>query len=337
MPPTQEDVAARANVSRALVSLVFRDAPNVSDDSRARVLRAAQELGYRPNALARSLASKASRTIGVHINDITNPHMASTYAALAHAAEAVGYDLLLGAGTGPLSHEGPLVNTLRAHQVCGLLLESPFMSTKQLAALIAGIPSVLIGRNENLPQLDVVTTDELQAASIVVAHLMELGHRDIAHISGGPNASARARAQGYRRAMKSAGLTPRTADGSFTEEGGRLAAREFLANHDVPTAVIAGNDLIAVGAMATFREAGLDVPTDISVVGYDNSQIARLDLVQLTSVKQDVEAFGSSAVELLLQRVEGGREKNIIRLLDASLVVRNTTAPVRKRTSRRTS
>lgn len=329
MPPTQEDVAARANVSRALVSLVFRDAPNVSDDSRARVLRAAQELGYRPNALARSLARKASRTIGVHINDITNPYMASVYAALAAAAEQAGYDLLLGAGTGPLSSESPLVNTLRAHQVCGLLLESPFMPTPQLAELITGAPSVLIGRDETLPQLDVVTTNERQAATLAVHHLTELGHVHIAHISGGDNSSARGRAQGYVSAMHGAGLEPWIVDGSFTEDGGRIAAYELLAADRLPTAIIAANDLIAVGAMATFHDAGIDVPGDVSVVGYDNSQIAQLDLVQLTSIKQDVEAFGRTAVELLLERVEGGRVANIKSFLDASLMVRHTTGPAR--------
>lgn len=329
MPPTQEDVAARANVSRALVSLVFRDAPNVSDDSRARVLRAAQELGYRPNALARSLASKASRTIGLHINDITNPHMASVYAVLASAAEDAGYDLLLGAGTGPMSSEGPLVNTLRAHQVCGLLLESPFMPTSQLAELIKGAPSVLIGRDETLPELDVVTTNELQAATLVVDHLTKLGHVRIAHISGGDNGSARDRAKGYTSAMQRAELKPWIVDGSFTEDGGRQAACALLTADILPTAVIAANDLIAVGAMATFHESGLDVPGDISVVGYDNSQIAQLDLVQLTSIKQDVEAFGRTAVELLLQRVEESRVANVKSFLDASLMVRQTTGPAR--------
>lgn len=336
MAATQEDVARKAKVSRALVSLVFRDSPNVSPKSRQKVLKAAEALGYRPNALARSLASKESRTIGVHINDITNPYMASVYAALADAAEQAGYDLLLGAGTGPLSKEAPLVNTLRAHQVCGLILESPFMPTTQLSKLILGVPSVLIGRKEQLPEVDVVTTDEVQAATLVVEHLMSLGHRDIAHISGGRNSSSRARSEGYRRAMQQAGLAPRpVVPGSFDDEGGKIGAETLLAEGKLPTAVIAGNDVIAVGAMGRFRAAGLRIPEDISIVGYDDSQTAQLEIVQLTSVRQDVRAFGESSIELLMDRVAGGHTESVTRLFDAALVVRSTTGRVPRPGARR--
>ncbi|MEZ5193174.1 MAG: LacI family DNA-binding transcriptional regulator [Nocardioides sp.] len=164
MRPTQEDVARRARVSRALVSLVMRDAPNVSERSRLKVLRAAEELGYRPNAFARSLASKQVSTIGVLINDVTNPYFGGVYASFAAAAEKAGYDLLVAPGIRSASKEVTLVNTLLEHRVAGLALLSPIMPTTQLRRITSAWPSVIVGSEVSIADVDVVTTDERQAA-----------------------------------------------------------------------------------------------------------------------------------------------------------------------------
>lgn len=327
MRPTQEDVARRANVSRALVSLVLRDAPNVSDRSRHKVLRAAEELGYRPNAFARSLASKRVHTIGVLINDVTNPYFGGVYASFAAAAEKAGYDLLVAPGIRSPAKEVTLVNTLLEHRVAGLALLSPIMATAELRRITAAWPCVVVGSEVAVPGVDVVTTDERQAARTVVSHLSGLGHRHIVHITGGGNRAARDRAAAYRATMKELGLTPREVTGSFTDRGGQVGARAVLAMSPRPTAVIAANDLIAVGAMGVFRNEGLRVPDDISVVGYDDSQIASLELIQLTSVRQSVDLFGTAAVAMLVDRIEGRQSGSMVQRIDTQLVERSTTGP----------
>ena len=259
MGPTQEDVAKKAKVSRALVSLVMRDAPNVSEQRRRRVLRAAEELGYRPNAYARSLASKRLHTIGVLINDVTNPYFGGVYSSLATAAEAAGFDLLVAPGTRSAAKESALVRTLLEHRVAGLALLSPLMSTAELRGLTASWPTVLIGREASIAGVDVVTTDEHQAARAACwSTSPALGHRDIVHITGGgeplgpgprqglPRGHARARAGATRDRR---GVHPRG------RPGGRPARSSTMS--PLPTAVVAANDLIAVGAMGVFESHGL--------------------------------------------------------------------------------
>ena len=329
MGPTQEDVAKKARVSRALVSLVMRGSPNVSEQRRRRVLRAAEELGYRPNAYARSLASKRLHTVGVLINDVTNPYFGGVYSSLATAAEEAGFDLLVAPGTRSASKEVALVHTLLEHRVAGLALLSPLMPTKELRGLTSSWPTVLVGRDTSIAGVDVVTTDEHQAARLVLGHLIALGHRSIVHVTGGSNRPARDRAKAYRAVMRELGLEPREVAGTFTHEAGQEAAREIAAMTPLPTAVVAANDLIAVGAIGVFESLGLRVPDQISVVGYDDSQIARLDLVQLTSVCQGVDQFGSAAIELLVNRIDDRDTPRVVQRIETTLVQRRTTSPPR--------
>ncbi len=325
MRPTQEDVARKARVSRALVSLVMREAPNVSDRSRRKVLRAADELGYRPNAYARSLASKRVTTIGVLINDVANPYFGGVYSSLAEAAAQAGFDLLVEPGTRSAAKEATLVRTLLEHQVAGLVLLSPLLKTSELQRLTASWPTVMVGRRETIPGVDVVTSDEEYAARSMIKHLVDLGHSDIVHLSGGSRRAATDRSRAYRRAMEESGLQPREITSSFTPEGGRRAGHEVATLRPLPTAVVAANDLIAVGAMGVFQAQGIRVPEDISVVGFDDSQIAQLDLIQLTSIRQQVDLFGTTAMSLLVDRIENRHYDPVLRLIETELMVRRTT------------
>ncbi len=325
MAPTQEDVARKARVSRALVSLVMRGAPNVSELRRRRVLRAAEELGYRPNAYARSLASKRLHTIGVLINDVTNPYFGGVYSSLATAAEEAGFDLLVAPGTRSAAKESALVRTLLEHRVAGLALLSPLMPTTELRQLTRAWPTVLVGRDASIAGVDVVTTDERYAARSLLEHLTALGHRDIVHITGGNNRAAHDRARAYREAMVEFGLEPREVAAAFTHVAGQEAGHEVAALSPLPTAVIAANDLIAVGAMGAFQSLGIRVPQDISVVGYDDSQIAQLDQVQLTSVRQPIDQFGDAAVTLLVHRIDQPDADRAVERLETELVERATT------------
>lgn len=333
MGATQQDVAARANVSRALVSLVMRGAPNVSDASREKVLRAAEELGYRPNAFARSLASKEVRTLGVLVNDVANPYFGALFASLSEAARTAGYDILTAPGTRDASREAGLVNTLLEHRVAGLALLSPLMRTSELRRITGAHPTVVVGREVSAAGVDVVTTDEHDAAQRVVAHLHGLGHRRIAHVTGGSNRPATDRANALRRTFGEFGLEPHVVAGGFTEEGGMAGARELLAGPELPTAVVAANDLAALGVIGALREAGLAVPGDLSVVGYDDSQIARLAVVQLTSVRQAIDEFGATAIDTLLRRIADPERDRTVQRLPAQLMERSTVAPPRAEVS----
>lgn len=333
MRPTQADVAARAHVSRALVSLVFRDAPHVSDESRRRILAAADELGYRPNMLARSLASKQVRTFGVLLNDITNPFFARLYVQLTDEIEAAGFDVLAAPGLRSVAKERQLINTLLGHQVGGLILISPLMSSGQIAESTAGVPTVSLARDLTLPAIDVVTNNELVGARLALRHLSDLGHTRIVHIAGGRSRSAVQRRAAYVRVMKEMGLARHTAvfDGDFTQEAGKAAAQEMLASRRIPTAVFAANDMVAVGAMGVLESAGMRVPEDISVVGYDNSLVSQLDLVALTTVEQSIADFAKATIRLLIERIQGQRDERVSLEFEPRLIVRRSTARVGSR------
>lgn len=335
MRPTQLDVARRAGVSRALVSIVMRNGPNVSEASRSKVLQAADELGYRTNAFARGLASKRLDTIGVLVNDVTNPYFGGLYTSLAAAAEKAGYDILTAPGTGGPSSEAALVNTLLEHRVAGVVLLSPLMPVASLRSIAASCPTVVVGREVPNAKIDVVTTDERSAADSVVSRLVALGHRHLVHITGGDNRPARDRARALSDAMAKAGVRSGEVAGDFGIEGGRAGARLVLDLRPRPTAVIAPNDLSAVAALGVFKAAGLQVPQDISVVGYDDSQLAQLDLINLTSVRQQVDQFGQVAMSSLMRRIAEPEAPRSIRRIETDLVERATTGslthPARRR------
>ncbi len=331
MDPTMDDVARAAGVSRSLVSLVFQGSPKVASGSRDRVLAQAARLGYRPNALARSLASKQVRTLGVLLDDIANPFFAAVYDSLAQAAETAGYGILLGAGQRSRAREQGIVATFLDHRVAGLILVSPRMSARTVEAATRGLPTVIVGRNVRLPHVDAVTNDEAGGIRLAIDHLVALGHRDIAHVSGGRGAGAAERKAAYESVMREHGLADRVRviPGDFTEEAGKQAARHLLASDAVPTAVLTANDLVAVGLMARLQAAGLGVPEDVSIVGYDDLAISELSMISLTTVAQPVADFGRAATGLLVERLEDGREQREHSRFEPRLVVRGSTAPAR--------
>lgn len=324
-----EDVAAEAGVSRALVSLVMRDSPKVSAARRERVLEAAQRLQYRPNAMARSLASQRTRAIGVLLNDLHNPFFADIAGGIEALASDLGYQLLLGTGRRIPVRERSVVDALGDYRVDGLILVSPRLSDEDVLTAIGGVPTVVLGREIDDERVDSVVIDEEIGTQAVVSYLRQLGHRDILHVTGGDGAGSSVRVACFHRSMEAAGLGPgRTVEGDFTEEAGVEAAQGILASGRIPTAVFAANDLLAAGMMDTFVRAGLRVPEDVSVVGYDNIYIAGLRQLSLTTVDQPRVEMGRQALELVMERIEGRVEK-VARRLEPKLVVRDTAARAR--------
>jgi DNA-binding LacI/PurR family transcriptional regulator len=320
------DVAARAGVSRALVSIVFRGVPGASASTRELVMRAAEELDYRPDVRARLLGSNRSRTVGV-LFGLRHEFHVEVVDALYRAGEASGYDLSLGA-TSPHRSERRAVQSLLDYRCEALVLLGPGLTRAAIEELAGRLPVVVVARSLQSAAVDVVRTDDVAGARLAVEHLAGLGHEAIAHVDGQRAAGTAERRRGYRHAMRDLGLASHTrlVAGGLTEEHGERAAAALLGD-EAPTAVAAFNDHCAAGLVAAVRERGVRVPQDLSVVGYDDSHVAGLSTVALTTVAQDADALAAAALERAVSRVEDPARRPSELVIAPRLVVRRTTAP----------
>jgi DNA-binding LacI/PurR family transcriptional regulator len=324
--PTLADVAAAAGVSVALASIVMRDAPGASPTSRRRVLQAASALDYRPDARARMLRSSRSRLLGV-VFDVRHDFHADLIGDLYPAAERVGYELALSAVT-PIRDERHAVTGLLHDRCEALILLGPRAPTRDLAALAVRMPVVVVARSVRHHYVDVVRTADGDGMRQAVDHLVGLGHRRIAHVDGGSAPGAAERRHGYRAAMSRQGLEGRVLPGGLTEHEGADAAAALLELDPRPTAVAVFNDRCATGVLDVLHRAGVNVPGEISVAGFDDSSLARLAHIDLTTVAQDTERLTTLAVTRAADRMDGtpvGRREQTI---PPRLVVRGTTAAV---------
>jgi DNA-binding LacI/PurR family transcriptional regulator len=325
-----EDVAARAGVSRALVSIVFREAPGASEQTRARVRAAAAELGYRPDHRARLLGRRArSGSIGVGFGVGLTFHADLVEALYASAAE-VGYDMVL-SGVTPGRPEREAVEALLSYRCEALVLLGPTMPGRELSALAEQVPTVVVARRLQAAGIDVVRTDDVRGAGMAVDHLLALGHRRIAHVDGGSAPGAVERRAGFRAGMRAAGCDPSViVRGGLTEVDGMRAVEALLHSDAAFTAIAVFNDRCAVGVMHALRAAGRRVPQDVSIVGFDDDRLAALPLVDLTTIRQDRAELAARALARVVDRLREpspaagpGRES----VVTPQLVVRGTTRP----------
>ena len=320
-----EDVAALAGVSRALVSIVYRDAPGASDATRARVLAAGAELGYRPDHRARLLGRTRTRLLGVTF-DVRASFQGDLVEALYTAAESAGYDLALSA-VAPTRSESRAVQSLVDYRCEALILLGPTLKPSALAALAESQPTVVVARKVSAPGVDVVRTDDTTGSRLAVEHLLALGHTNIAHIDGGKAAGTPERRTGYRNTMRAAGLTPLIVPGGPTEDDGARAAKAFLDDALRATAVTVFNDRSAVGFLDIIRQSRR-VPDDLSVIGYDNTTVAALSHINLTTVAQDTTRLATRATTTALTRL-AGTPTTPDQTIPPTLIPRTTTGPPR--------
>ncbi|MGW3953178.1 LacI family DNA-binding transcriptional regulator [Streptomyces sp. NPDC004752] len=327
-PPTIRDVADRAGVSKSLVSLVLRGAGQVRPEKREAVLRAVRELGYRPNAAARSLSEQRSRTVGVLLDDLRNPWFVDLLDGLNSLLHAGGLHMLLADARLSRRTGGRVTDPFLDLGVDGLVVVGTLPDPTDLGGVAERLPVVVAGAREPTPAgVDLVAGDDETGARLATEHLIRLGHRRIAHI-GGYGAVSELRRRGFEATMRAHGLADQALvePGDMTEEGGYRGAVRLLGRPDRPTAVFAVNDIASVGVLSAAGELGLRVPGDLSVTGVDNTGIARLRHVWLTTVDTAPHEVGHRAARFLLDRFERPGGAGRVHLATPTLEVRGTTA-----------
>lgn len=333
------DLARQVGVHPSTVSRALNGAAGarLSPATRARILALAAQTGYRPNRLARSLKTQRTHLLGVLVPDISNPFFAILLRAVEQATRAAGYSVILCNTDDDPAHFAQHLRVLSEGHVDGLLVATARRGDPTLALLpTLGLPYVLVNRRGDRDDEAFVVADDATGGRLVAEHLVALGHRRIAHIAGPPDASSTAtRLAAFRARLAELGvpLADRlVVPGGLTEEAGErgMAALLALPAAERPTAVFAANDLVAIGAMAVARAAGLRLPVDLSVVGYNDIPLAARVAPTLTTVRVPLGEMGRRASELLIRRLQDARaplDGACQTVLPVELVVRASTAP----------
>ncbi|MFJ8010023.1 LacI family DNA-binding transcriptional regulator [Streptomyces fagopyri] len=338
-PPAQPkrvtivDVAQHAQVSTTAVSKVLRNAYGTSPQMRAKVRRAIAELGYRPLAAARGMRGQ-TYTVGVMLPDIRNPFFPEILDGITDALWDTDYQVLMAPGRNGEEAEAKVTEAMIDRGMDGVILVAPVSSRAHLEWVANTVPTVVVGRHGQSAAYDTVSDDDLAGAALIVDHFADLGHRHIAHIEHDetdprriaemPNAI---RASGYRKAMRARGLEDEIdiVSTTYTQEGGYLGAQQLLNRPQRPTAIFAGADIVAMGVLQAVAEAGLSVPADISIAGYDNTTFAALGPISLTSVDQAGRHIGTTAAQLLIDRIADRTRPTVQIKFSPSLVPRRTS------------
>jgi DNA-binding LacI/PurR family transcriptional regulator len=325
------DVAALAGVSPATVSRVVNRSPLVNGETRVRVEAAIAKLGYRPSRVARRLRVERGRSglVALLIPDLQNPFFADVARGVEDVAQREGFTVLLGNSDEDAEKEARYLEVMRAESVDGVIL--PPVSGKDPAALAlaqSGVPMVCIDRRLPRAKVDTVVIDNARGAYDAVEHLVGLGHRRIGFIEGRPEIStSQERLEGYRRAMADHDLSLDPAlvrVGDSRQESGQQLAGQLLDAPERPTALLVGNNLMTLGALAAIHARGLAIPHDVAIIGYDDMPWAPALDPPLTAVRQPGYELGTRAMELLLQRIRDPKRSTTVVVLDPELVVRRS-------------
>lgn len=332
---TMEDVAERAGVSVTTVSHVINRTRPVSEELRTRVLAAMDELGYRPNLLARSLRRGRTHTIGMILPDNVNPFFAEVARGVEDTAFGQGYSVVICNTDGDLDKESFYASLLAEKRMDGIIFVAAGGSAEQVRALQdRGMLVVVVDRELPEVAVDQVLTDNAHGGYLATRHLIELGHRRIGCITGPSDVTPSAeRVTGYRRALEEAGIPIDEriiVRGDFQCESGYRVAQHLLTLAQPPTAIFACNDLMAIGAISAAVSLGYRIPEDISVVGFDDIRLSSYTNPPLTTVHQPIYEIGVLATTILLERMKDRTMPPSRRVLETHLIVRQSTAPPRQ-------
>ncbi|MEU6786396.1 MULTISPECIES: LacI family DNA-binding transcriptional regulator [Nonomuraea] len=326
------DVAKEAGVSHQTVSRVLNDHPNVRADTRARVEEAITRLGYRRNLVARALVTKRSRTLGVVSFDTTLYGPASTIYGIEQAARTAGYFVsIVSLKSIDAASVRDAIDYLAEQGVDGVVVVAPQRSAgRALENLPSGMPAVAV-EGTHAADVSVVCIDQVQGARLATRHLLELGHETVWHVSGAPDwLETEGRIEGWRAALEEAGRpVPEPLAGDWSPRAGYEAGKSLAAMEGV-TAVFAGNDQMALGVLRALSEAGVRVPDQISVVGFDDIPESEFFSPPLTTVRQDFDVVGRHCIEVLLRQIDAGPTAYERLVVPPSFVVRSSTSARRR-------
>ena len=328
MPTTLADIARALGVSKMTVSRAINNHPEISPETRARILDAAQRMNYRPNQFARALTTNRSYLLGVVVPDLMHSYFAEICRGIETVAKPLGYQNLICSTDEDTANEESEVEALLP-RTDGLILASsasPSETKFYRRVIRERAKMVLIDRQLEGIKCPTVTTDDVKVGELATEHLLNLGHRRVGHLKGTVASTAALRFEGYQKALAKRGApldAELVRECGFTESDGYNATREWLRNGDLPSAIFAANDPAAIGAMRAIAEAGLRIPEDIAIVGGGNIHYGDMLRVPLTTVAWSTSEMGQAAARLLIDLVEGKRgtrEQQII--VEPELVVR---------------
>lgn len=327
--PTIYDIARLSQVSIATVSKVLNGTGRISEETRQRVMQAVEALGYERSTIATALAGKNTYTIGFLVPDVSNPFFSEILRGAEDAAFARGYSVLVCNTDHDPERERVYLRTLRQKQMDGLVIATGSTAAETVAELVAeGVRVVLLSREIEGVSVGAVTIDNVLGGELAARHLVELGHRRVGVIPEPLHlASSRDRLHGFERALRAAGAECSVAPaGGFGISAGARMAKQVLADPSI-TALFALNDQLAVGALEALRKLGKHVPGDVSVIGFDDTILAKIVHPALTTVAQPMQELGQRTLELLIYAIESGTQPAEKIVISPTLVVRGSTAP----------
>lgn len=328
---TIQDVAHAANVSVSTVSRVARDHADVNEHTREHVLRTIQELGYRPSPIARALVSGRSQLLALLVSDIANPFYPQLAKSIEREAKRHGYGVIMCNTDDDAGETRHYIERVLDHGIDGIIHASVGDDEELVLDLVDDLDRIVfVNRRPRNEHCNYVVSDNAAGAAELTRHLLHYGHRRIGFV-GGPDfaSNARERLAGFLRAMESHAATePLVAHGDFSPESGAQAARDWLSTPAPPSAIVAVNDSVALGILEVVLSAGLSIPDDVAIAGFDDISLASSHALGLTTVAQHIDQTGSLAVRGLLRLLAGpSGAHHVQRVLRPTLLVRRTTAP----------
>lgn len=335
MNVTIKDIAKIANVSYATVSRALSGHSEVSEKTRTKVKNIAQELGYKPNALARGLVTKSSKTFGFVLPDITNPFFPDIAQGIDDCANANDYQLFLCNSNWEFEREKKQLEALCRNRVDGIIIHSVAEDLSVIHDIIpSDIPIVFCGMKPQAENSNYVMLDDYNAGALAAEYIIGLGHRRISFVAGDYEGDdlRSSRQQGCFDTIKKSGNhipDDYIKIGSWKQKSGYNLMTELLSENQAPTAVIAGNDIIALGVIQAIEEFGLNVPEDISVIGFDDIIYSSLYKINLTTIYQPKYRIGELCVEVLLELIKNPN-KNIHKILQPKVIERLTCRPYKE-------
>ncbi|MBM7646633.1 LacI family transcriptional regulator [Scopulibacillus daqui] len=332
MKPTIYDVAEKAGVSIATVSKVINNTGKISDKTKQKVLKIMEEINYQPSVVASALTGKQTNTIGFLIPDIANPFHAEMARSVEDRGHELGFSVVMCNTDGNLDKEAQYLEWLQRKRVDGIILGSAAQNNAIIKELIKQeIPAALIATDMPSLSVNAVLVDDFLGGYQAISHLTSLGHTDIAFLAGNlNNVMEKERLRGYKQALQEAGAAfdrKNLLTNNFSFDDAKRSMKKLIESGRRPTAVFAFNDLLAIGAIHGAKEAGLKIPDDLSVIGFDNTLLAAVNDPPLTTIAQPIQDMGRTVTDLLVKEIKGGNTVKQRVVLLPELVVRQTTIP----------